>query len=144
MKFSQSNRCISLLARSFAPPRTGRAGFTLVEILLVVAIIGILAGIAVVSTKGRIGDAQRSACRSSIKAICTAIDTYELDNGVLPNSIDDLMKKSNQMNWHGPYLKIDPTDPWGNKYNYARDGEDYKVSSAGPDSQAGSGDDITN
>ncbi len=123
--------------------RPATAGFTLVEVLLVVAILGILAGVIVVSTKGRIPATQISACRMSIKGLETAVGTYEIDNGILPNSLDSLITKSSEMNWNGPYVPS-LNDPWGNKFNYTREGNAYKIVSAGPDGQSGSGDDISN
>lgn len=126
--------------------RDSRAGFTLVEILLVVAILGILAGVAVVSLKGRTKTASISATRTSIAAIGTAIDTYEVDNGVYPQSLQGLLTKGNENNWNGPYLKDGrmPKDAWGNDFSYSLQGDSYKLSSAGPDGQQGSADDITN
>ena len=126
--------------------RDARTGFTLVEILLVVAILGILAGVAVVNLKGRTKTASISATRTSIKAIETAIDTYEVDNGIYPQSLQNLITKGNENNWNGPYLKDGrmPTDAWGNEFSYSGQGDTYKLSSAGPDGQAGSADDITN
>ena len=123
-----------------------RAGFTLVEILLVVAILGILAGVAVVSLKGRTKTASIQATRTSIQAIGTAIDTYEVDNGIYPQSLQNLLTKGNESNWNGPYMKDGrmPKDAWGVDFSYSLQGENYKLSSAGPDGQAGSADDITN
>ena len=123
-----------------------RAGFTLVEILLVVAILGILAGVAVVSLKGRTKTASIQATRTSIQAIGTAIDTYEVDNGIYPQSLQNLLTKGNESNWNGPYMKDGrmPKDAWGTDFSYSLQGENYKLSSAGPDGQAGSADDITN
>lgn len=124
--------------------RKTRAGFTLVEILLVVAILGVLAGVMVFSTKGRMNQAQIGACRTSIQAICTAIDAYEVDNGVIPGSLQSLLTKGSEMNWQGPYLKQPAIDPWGNPFTLTSDAAGYKVSSGGPDGQIGSADDITN
>ena len=123
-----------------------RAGFTLVEILLVVAILGILAGVAVVSLKGRTKTASIQATRTSIQAIGTAIDTYEVDNGIYPQSLQNLLTKGNESNWNGPYMKDGrmPKDAWGTDFSYSLQGENYKLSSAGPDGQSGSADDITN
>ena len=125
---------------------SSRAGFTLVEILLVVAILGILAGVAVVSLKGRTKTASISAARTSIQAIGTAIDTYEVDNGVYPGSLQSLLTKGNENNWNGPYIKDGrmPKDPWGNDFQYSLQGDVYKLTSAGPDGQSGTADDITN
>jgi general secretion pathway protein G len=121
-----------------------RAGFTLVEILLVVAILGILAGVAVTKLSGRTKAASISATRTSISAIGTAIDAYEVDNGIYPQSLQNLLTKGNENNWNGPYLKSMPKDAWGVDFSYSLQGDNYKLSSAGPDGQSGSADDLTN
>lgn len=131
------------LMKTVPASRPATAGFTLVEVLLVVAILGILAGVVVVSTRGRIPATQVHACRMSIEGLSTAIGVYEIDNGILPNSLENLVSKSSEMNWNGPYVK-NLTDPWGNKFNYSREGNAFKISSAGPDGQSGTEDDITN
>jgi general secretion pathway protein G len=124
-----------------------RGGFTLVEILLVVAILGILAGVAVVSLKGRTKTANIAATRTSIQAVQTAIDVYETDNGVYPGSLQSLLTKGSENNWNGPYMRDGrmPKDAWGAEFQYAvgSDGN-YKITSAGPDGQMGTGDDLTN
>lgn len=123
-----------------------RSGFTLVEILLVVAILGILAGVAVVGLKGRTQKANIAAARTSIAAVQTAIDVYETDNGVYPPNLQALLTKTSENNWNGPYIKGKmPTDPWGNEFQYSIKGESgYEIRSAGPDGQMGSADDLTN
>jgi len=84
----------------------GRAGFTLIEILLVVVIIGILAAVAVPRFAGRTGQAKESSAKASISAIGIALDMYELDNGNYPPNLNGLVSKSgSDDNWHGPYLK---------------------------------------
>jgi len=139
------NKLMSVLCLE-SKNKNSRAGFTLVEILLVVAILGILAGVAVVSLKGRTKSASIGATRASIQAIQTAIDTYEVDNGVYPQSLQNLLTKGSENNWNGPYIKDGhmPKDAWGNEFSYSVQGDSYKISSAGPDGQQGSADDITN
>ena len=139
------NKLMSVLCLE-SKNKNSRAGFTLVEILLVVAILGILAGVAVVSLKGRTKSASVQATRTSIQAIGTAIDTYEVDNGIYPQTIQNLLSKGNENNWNGPYIKDAriPRDAWGNEFSYSVQGDSYKLTSAGPDGQAGSADDITN
>lgn len=112
-----------------------RAGFTLVEILLVVAILGILAGVAVQSFKGKTAAANVAAARTSIQAIATAIDTYEVDNGVYPPSLQNLLTKGSEYNWNGPYLRDGrmPKTPWGEDFIYALKGESYDLKAAKPD-----------
>jgi general secretion pathway protein G len=126
--------------------RNSRAGFTLVEILLVVAILGILAGVAVVNLKGRTKAASIQATRTSIQAIGLAIDAYEVDNGIYPQTLQNLLTKGNESNWNGPYIKDakTPKDAWGSDFSYSLQGEIYKLTSSGPDGQSGSADDITN
>lgn len=120
------------------------AGFTLIEILLVVVIIGILAAVAVPRLGGRVGQSQVSAAKASIGAIGTAIDLYETDNGRLPESLNNLMTKGSEPNWNGPYLRKAESlkDPWGNDFQYTKQGNIYTVASAGPDGSFGSADDV--
>ena len=107
------------------------AGFTLIEILLVVVIIGILAAVAVPKFSGRIGQSKESACRASIQAISLALDMYEVDHGNYPNSLQDLITGSSP-EWHGPYLKQGlPKDPWGNDFIYAAQQNGYDLKSSG-------------
>jgi len=131
-------------------------GFTLVEIMLVVIIIGILAGMVIPRFTGRSEQARRAAAEADINAnISIALDLYELDNGTYPSTeqgIGALRSKPSipptPPNWNGPYLKKIPADPWGNPYAYVYPGihneEYYDLSSYGPDGAEGGGDDITN
>lgn len=113
-----------------------RSGFTFVEILLVVVIIGILASMVLPRFVGRSEDARRQVAMSDINAsIATALDMYELDNGVYPDKLDDLLAKPGDLkSWNGPYLKKEPLDPWGRKYLYTTigtDKKDYELKSYG-------------
>ena len=124
-------------------------GFTLVEMLLVITIIGILAALVVPKMVGRSEQARQAATRADISSIKTALDAFEVDNGFYPKSLQDLLQQSNDAkNWHGPYLDKVPQDPWGNPYVYAIPGRHnpngYDLSSVGPDGKAGTDDDIGN
>ena len=120
-----------------------RAGFTLIEVMLVVIILGILATVVAVSFKGRTATAKINATRTSIKNVCTAIDLYELEVGKLPGSLVDLTKPIGET---PPPIKGGvPKDLWGVELQYTPKGKfDYELRSAGPDAQMGSEDDITN
>lgn len=138
----KSSRPALLLSDS----RDARAGFTLVEILLVVAILGILAGVAVVSVSGKTKKANIAATRTSIAAILTAVDMYEVDNGGYPAGLQNLITRGSENNWNGPYLRDGrlPKDAWGNDYQYAAKENGVEIRSGGPDNQIGTQDDITN
>lgn len=114
--------------------RKSREGFTLIEILLVVVIIGIVIGIAAPRITGRLGDSLAVAARASLKSIETSIQSYEMDNLKLPDSIDDLTKVNNG---NGPYLKpSELQDPWGQKYQYSKPGSHnrgYDLSTTSPE-----------
>lgn len=116
-------------------PMAGRAGFTLIEVLLVVAILGILAGVVVVNFTGKQQTAQINACRASIQAICTAVDMYEVDTGRLPPSLNALVSNDGSPNWNGPYVRGGlPKDPWAHEFGFNARGEvDYEVYSNGPE-----------
>ncbi|HPM42429.1 MAG TPA: type II secretion system major pseudopilin GspG [Candidatus Omnitrophota bacterium] len=124
-----------------------RSGFTFVEILLVVVIIGILASMVLPRFVGRSEQARQQVALSDINSsIATALDMYELDNGVYPDKIGDLMEKPGELkSWSGPYLKKKPVDPWGREYIYkpSSDKKDYELITYGRDGVSGGGDDVT-
>lgn len=104
------------------PNRNTRAGFTLIEIMLVVVIIGILAGVAAVKFGGQVGKGQNSAAKASLSNLSMALGLYEIDNGSYPPTLQGLLAQpGNAPNWDGPYLETPelPRDPWGNDFHYA-------------------------
>ena len=121
------------------------AGFTLIEVLLVVAILGILAAVVVANFGGRQVEAMRNTARQSIKAIEMAIDLYEQDNGHYPQAMQNLVQSTGEPNWKGPYIRGGiPVDPWATPFGYTPKGDNaFEVRSAGPDRQMNTGDDIT-
>lgn len=127
-------------------------GFTLVELLLVVVIIGALVAMVMPRLAGRSDQARVAAAQADISAnISTALKLYELDNGVYPTSEEGLQallsKSSSAINWNGPYLERKPIDPWGRVYQYKSPGDNraygYDLYSLGRDGQESS-DDVTN
>ena len=130
-------------------------GFTLIELMLVVIIISVLVAMVVPRLVGRSQEARMAAAQAQIEAhLATALDLYELDNGIYPSTEQGLMalrRKSSSSptppNWKGPYIKKTPRDPWGNAYVYMSPGmhntQDYDLASYGPDGIESS-DDIIN
>ena len=136
-------------------PRATRRGFTLLEILVVLAIIGLLAGLAITNIDKIFGGAQVSTADIFVKqTMKTALTAYRIHMGDYPSTADGLQAlivapSAKSGNWHGPYVegKI-PADPWGEPYQYAYPGKhnkgSYDIWSKGPDKQDGTGDDIGN
>src|SRR5262249_44797673 len=101
--------------------RYPRAGFTLVEIMMVVIIIGALAAMIITRLSGRGEEAKIKVAKSVIEAnLATALRLYELDNGAYPTTEQGLAAlrikpATNPLpeNWNGPYIEKDPIDPWG-------------------------------
>ncbi len=121
-----------------------QAGFTLLELLVVMVIIGLLAGYVGPKYFSQIGKSEIKATRAQIDALGKAIDQYRLDVGHYPSTEEGLAalmsRPANEPKWDGPYLsKKVPMDPWGNPYIYKYPGEhgDYDLISNGKDGQPG-------
>ena len=136
-------------------PSVGKArGFTLLELLVVVAIIGLLVGYVAPRYFSQVGKSEVTSVRAQIDGFEKALDTYRLDVGRYPTTEQGLnalvAKPADALKWNGPYLrKAVPLDPWGNPYRYKSPAEkgDYEILSYGKDGQpGGSGDgaDISN
>ena len=123
--------------------KQARGGFTLVELLLVVTILGILATVVVVGLGGQSVRARIEATRASIKAICTAVDTFDATKSRLPESLDEMTVET--ADTAALLNKSSLNDSWGNPFVYKKISKfKYEVRSAGPDGQMGTDDDLTN
>jgi len=118
-------------------------GFTMIELLIVIVILGLLASLVAPKFFSQLGTAERGIASAQMNAFETALDTFRLDMGSYPANLEEL-RKSDKPRWDGPYLpKAVPLDPWGNPYIYSVPGEDgnpYKIMSYGADGQPNGSD----
>ncbi|MGH8667653.1 MAG: type II secretion system major pseudopilin GspG [Burkholderiales bacterium] len=129
-------------------------GFTLLELLVVVVIIGLLAGFVAPRYFGQVGKSEVAVAKAQIDALEKALDQYRLDTGKYPSGELGLKalvdRPASEPKWAGPYLrKAVPLDPWGKPYQYKVPGEkgDFDLVSFGKDGQpggAGESADISN
>lgn len=130
------------------PSRAGRAGFTLLELMVVMVIIGMLAAYVAPRYFAQVGKSETKLARAQIDALEKALDQYRADTGHYPSSEQGLaalmVRPGNEPKWAGPYMKREvPADPWGRPYLYRQPGEhgELDLSSLGSDGRpGGSGD----
>ncbi len=134
--------------------RRQRSGFTLLELMLVMAILVIMAGMVGFAVLKMQQNANRDLTLTQINTLRQACTQYRLNNGRFPSTLDDLVilpAGRSQNQWRGPYLEAGangqpqvPVDTWGNPFTYTADDANQRVSitSAGADGQQGTADDI--
>lgn len=115
----------------------------MIELLIVIVILGLLTSLVAPKFFDKLGTAERGIASAQMNAFETALDTYRLDLGAYPTTLEEL-RKSDKPRWDGPYLPKDiPLDPWGNPFVYTTPGEDgnpYKIMSYGADGKLGGAD----
>ena len=128
-----------------------KKGFTLIEIMLVVIIIGIIGAMVFPRLTGHAREARITQARTQIEGFRSALQMYEMHNDRFPTTEQGLSALVTEPstnpppNWRGPYIETIPDDPWGNPYQYrspGQDGRDYEIVSYGPDGIEGTDDDI--
>ncbi len=124
------------------------SGFTLLELLVVLVILGLLVGYVAPKYFAQLGKSEVKTARAQINSLEKALDQYRLDVGHYPTTDQGLAalntRPANEPRWAGPYLsKAVPNDPWGRPYIYKCPGEhgELDLSSLGKDGQAGGEDD---
>jgi general secretion pathway protein G len=142
MEFS-SGRAPKRKART---PRSGREdGFTLVEILVVITIIGLIMGLVGPRVLNYLSESKAKAAAIQIQSFASSLDLFYLDLGRYPTSSEGLaalvQRPGGSVGWNGPYLKNNtvPNDPWGHPYKYRSPSEHgpYEIVSLGPSGQEG-------
>ena len=140
-----------LLARSARPPRRRRGlerGMTLVEVMVVVVIISLVAGVVGVTVFGQLTRAQRNVAYTQIKELSNALGLYKLSNRHFPSTGEGLQALTVSKGSEQPVMTSIPKDPWGNDYVYVYPGTNnpasFDIMSYGPDGVQGGGDDVNN
>ena len=128
--------------------RFGESGFTLLELLVVMVIIGLLAGVVAPRYFAQVGKSQSKAARAQISSLEQALDQFRIDMGRYPTTAEGLSAlnaaPSGESGWAGPYLrKVIPLDPWGRPYVYVQPGTHGEIDlyTNGKDGQPGGSQD---
>jgi len=117
-------------------------GFTIIELLIVMAILGMLAVMVAPNLFSKADSARRDAALSQISGVGSALAAHRLDVGQYPDSLEGLMTNTTgRSTWDGPYIRnAVPNDPWGNDYYYSSTGSQYTLISYGADGSPGGED----
>lgn len=119
----------------------GQSGMTLIEIMVVIAIIGIVSSAVGYGVTRYFAQAKVDACKAQLDNIASHVEMYLYEHDEYPNGLDDLTKTT-ERNKKKTLKNSQLRDPWKTKLIYATEGDGFKLCSAGPDKREGSGDDI--
>ncbi len=126
-----------------------KKGFTLIELMIVIVILGLLAALVAPKFLKRGEEAKVTVTQTQMKSIEQALKLYKADNSFYPTTsqgLKALVKKPETepipKNWKGPYMDAVPKDAWGNNFVYVSDGKTFTLISPGPDGEEGTSDDI--
>ena len=126
------------------PCLSSRFGFTLIELLIVIVILGLLMSLVAPAMFSKVDSSKIKTAQAQMEMFKTSLDTYRLDMGDYPTSLEEL-RTSTKNGWDGPYLpKSIPMDPWGNPYQYTFPGKDnmpFTLMSYGKDGKEGGDED---
>ncbi len=140
-----SRSTLALICPALRKTVRSERGFSLIELLVVIIILGLLAGLVGPRLFGRVGQSKQATAKAQIELFGAALDQYRLDVGSYPpagSGMQALVQNSNMPNWNGPYLKKNfvPLDPWGRPYQYKccpGDHGDYDIWTLGADGAPG-------
>ena len=120
-----------------------KGGFTLIEVLVVVIILGLLATIVTTKVAPQVKKGPMVKTRVDIQNLRAAVGLYEMEYMKYPKSLDELLVEGDEDS-PGPFIEEEelPTDGWGNKYHYEIRGKRFRITSPGPDGEMGTDDDI--
>ena len=129
--------------------RKSRKGFTLIELMVVIVILGLLAALVAPKFLKRGEEAKVTTTEVQMKNIEQALKLYKLHNSFYPTTeqgLKALVEKPEEdpvpKNWKGPYIEKIPKDAWGNDFIYISDGKQFNLISPGPDGEEGTEDDL--
>lgn len=138
---SRPSRLRSCGARSAA-----RSGFTLLELLLVLAILVVLGGIVGTNLLGAKSDADINATQVQLNSLKDSITLYKIKTNTLPDSLEQLKDgpsdSAKKAKWVGPIIETVPMDAWGNEFDFSAKGNEFEIRSGGLDGQMNTEDDI--
>jgi general secretion pathway protein G len=136
-----------MLNRKMTVRKKTRRGFTLIEVLLVLAILVVVAGAVVINTLGVSDDAKKKFAKSEVSRLSNFVKTYHLTVGSLPSTLEALYTMPTDLadpsKWTAILDKPVGADPWNHAYEYKVTGSKFEIRSLGPDGQSNTEDDIT-
>lgn len=137
-----------LFSKPFAAQAGRQAGMTIIEILIVIALIGTVMTIVVTNLTGQQENAMIDATKLAMGQLETNLQMYKVHNFRYPTTEQGLQalvtQPSGARRWRGPYTEDSKlSDPWGNQFDYQSNGRSFKIMSPGPSGVMGDGDDIT-